>query len=169
MNLITIRDLHFRFADKELLKGIHFTLRSSDHVGIIGRNGSGKTTLFRLIQKELTQERGIVSLASGLKTAHLSQMSQNESRTVYDYCLDAFRDALDLEARLHKIAEELKIDPHCEILLREYEQSFARFEHLNGYSIYSKVRGILSGLGFTEDDAQKNISLLSGGEKEDWS
>ncbi len=165
MNLITIRDLHFRFADNELLKGIHFTLRSNDHVGIIGRNGSGKTTLFRLIQKELTPERGIVSLASGLKTAHLSQMSQNESRTVYDYCLDAFRDVLDLEARLHKIAEELKIDPHCEILLREYEQSFARFEHLNGYSIYSKVRGILSGLGFTEDDAQKNISLLSGGEK----
>ncbi len=165
MNLITIRDLHFHFADKDLLKGIDFTVRTRDHIGIIGRNGSGKTTLFRLIRKELTPESGILSLSSGIRLAHLSQMSDRSRVSVYEYCLEAFREVLDLESRMKEIAEELKSDPHSVILLKEYEQVFHRFEHLDGYSIYSKVRGILSGLGFHEDDYDKSVFYLSGGEK----
>lgn len=164
-NLVTIRDLHFRFADKELLKGVDFTVRSRDHIGIIGRNGSGKSTLFRLIRRELAPAHGTISFATGLRLTHLAQLSETVHMSVYDYCLEAFREVLDLEARLQVIAKGLKDDPHSVPLLREYEQVFARFEHLDGYSIYSRVRGILNGLGFLEEDYDKNIAFLSGGER----
>lgn len=47
--LVEIRNLHKRFADNEVLKGIDISVMRSEVVCIIGRSGSGKSTLLRCI------------------------------------------------------------------------------------------------------------------------
>lgn len=165
MILLSSKDLHFDFADRPLLSGVNFTIQSNEHVGLIGRNGSGKTTLFRLIKGELSPDQGELFFAKDLQLAHLEQISDQRSIDIYHYCLEAFREVLALEARLREIEAELSKDPHSPALLREYETVTALFEQREGYSIYSRLRGILSGLGFTEEDYTKDVSLLSGGER----
>lgn len=50
-------------------------------------------------------------------------------------------------------------------LLETYTLRDHEFEQANGYAARSEVVGVLKGLGFSEEDFDKKISLLSGGEK----
>lgn len=44
-----LRDIHKSFGDKEILKGITFSVESGKALGLLGRNGAGKTTTIRTI------------------------------------------------------------------------------------------------------------------------
>ena len=48
-NLLEIRNLHKRFGDVEVLKGVDCTMAQGDVVCVIGSSGSGKTTMLRCI------------------------------------------------------------------------------------------------------------------------
>ena len=44
-----LKDIHKSFGDKEILKGISFSVESGKALGLLGRNGAGKTTTIRVI------------------------------------------------------------------------------------------------------------------------
>lgn len=48
-NILEIRNLHKRFGDLEVLRGVDFSMQKGDVVCVIGSSGSGKTTLLRCI------------------------------------------------------------------------------------------------------------------------
>ena len=45
------KDVHFGYKDKEVLKGISFTVNPDETVAFVGKTGSGKTTIFNLLCK----------------------------------------------------------------------------------------------------------------------
>ncbi len=59
--IISVRDLHFKYQANEVLSDVSFTVGAGDFVGIVGPNGSGKTTLVRLVLGLLKPTRGAVS------------------------------------------------------------------------------------------------------------
>lgn len=46
---LEVKNLHKSFEDKEVLKGIDFSVKDGDVVAILGPSGSGKTTILRCI------------------------------------------------------------------------------------------------------------------------
>lgn len=58
--VLEIEDLHKRFGQLEVLKGIDLTMQQGDVVSLIGSSGSGKTTLLRCINLLEEYQEGIV-------------------------------------------------------------------------------------------------------------
>ena len=48
-NIVEIRNIHKRFGDLEVLKGVDFDVKQQEVVCLIGKSGSGKSTLLRCI------------------------------------------------------------------------------------------------------------------------
>jgi cobalt/nickel transport system ATP-binding protein len=46
--LLELRDLHFGFADREVLRGVDLALHRGERLALTGSNGAGKTTLLQV-------------------------------------------------------------------------------------------------------------------------
>ena len=46
---LEVKDIRKSFGDKEILKGINFSVESGKALGLLGRNGAGKTTTIRIL------------------------------------------------------------------------------------------------------------------------
>jgi phospholipid/cholesterol/gamma-HCH transport system ATP-binding protein len=59
-NLLEIKDLHFSYSQREVLKGINLTIPRGKIVAILGVSGCGKTTLLRHFGGQLKPSKGSV-------------------------------------------------------------------------------------------------------------
>ncbi|HEK0910067.1 TPA: ATP-binding cassette domain-containing protein [Pseudomonas putida] len=60
---LEIRNLHKRYGDQEILKGISLTARDGDVISILGSSGSGKSTLLRCINLLENPHQGEILVA----------------------------------------------------------------------------------------------------------
>ncbi|MEO8739131.1 MAG: phosphonate ABC transporter ATP-binding protein [Casimicrobiaceae bacterium] len=58
--ILEVRDLRAGYADREILKGISFTLKADDFFAIIGPSGAGKSTLIRCVNRLVEPKSGEV-------------------------------------------------------------------------------------------------------------
>lgn len=153
------------FDEQLLFNNLDFQLKQGEKVGLIGRNGSGKTSLLRVIQGNLSLDSGQVFLGKGIKLGYLSQMPIAEEKTLIAYCMEAFEEIFLLEEEITTLQFALEKEPHNSELLHTYGEKLDLFEEKNGYAANSKVKGILRGLGFEEEDFSRKMRSLSGGEE----
>ena len=62
MAILEIKNLHKRFGNNEVLKGIDLTLEKGNVLVIIGSSGGGKTTLLRCINFLEKPDKGTISV-----------------------------------------------------------------------------------------------------------
>ena len=74
--MIKIKDLHKKFDDVEVLKGISFKVNDGDVIAILGKSGSGKTTILRCLNFLTTADKG--SLVFDNKEYDLSSISKKD-------------------------------------------------------------------------------------------
>jgi phosphonate transport system ATP-binding protein len=58
--VLEVRNLHAGYADREILKGVSFTLCPDDFFAIIGPSGAGKSTLIRCVNRLVEPSAGEV-------------------------------------------------------------------------------------------------------------
>lgn len=63
MDVLTITNLHKRFGDKEVLKGLNLSIPEHSVFGFVGRNGAGKTTTMKMILGLLQADEGGIYVA----------------------------------------------------------------------------------------------------------
>lgn len=62
MSMLVIKDLHKRFGDKEVLKGLDLMVPEHSIFGFIGKNGSGKTTTMKTVLGLLKADSGEITV-----------------------------------------------------------------------------------------------------------
>ena len=166
--ILSVNNISKAFGEEVVLDGVSFQLNEHDKVALIGRNGAGKTTLLRIVLGELAPDSGDVIMEKGLTVGYLSQHQDMEGdRGIYDTVIDVKKDLLWVEARLREVEERMKHLSGDELAeaYKEYERLNHKFEQENGYALRSEVTGIIKGLGFTQEEFDKPVSHLSGGQK----
>ncbi|MBO4399487.1 MAG: ABC-F family ATP-binding cassette domain-containing protein, partial [Lachnospiraceae bacterium] len=166
--ILSVNNISKAFGEEVVLDGVSFQMNEHDKVALIGRNGAGKTTLLRIVLGELAPDSGDVIMEKGLTVGYLSQHQDMEGdRGIYDTVIDVKKDLLEVEARLREVEERMKHLSGDELAeaYKEYERLNHKFEQENGYALRSEVTGIIKGLGFTQEEFDKPVSHLSGGQK----
>jgi len=144
-------------------------IQRGEKVGLIGPNGAGKSTLFRLLTREEEPDDGQVVIDRGVVIGHFSQdVGEMKGRTVVEATLDGAGPVAEAAHALHELEQALA-DPdrtgEMEALVERYGEAQARFEELGGYGLEARAREVLAGLGFSQEQMDGDVGLLSGGWK----
>lgn len=148
----------------DILKEANLTVAKGEKVALIGVNGSGKSTLFKIIIGEIALDSGEVIFKKNLSLGYLSQTTHTSCNTVYEELSLAFSDLISLEDKLQQILIKIPQSPKSEQqhLISTYDVLNEQYKNAGGYEYKSKLRGVINGLGFNQD---QKISSLSGGQK----
>jgi ATP-binding cassette subfamily F protein 3 len=172
MIVLSCNNLNKSFGIDSILENVNFTVNEGDKIGIIGINGTGKTTLFKIISGIYGYDSGDIYTSKDCEIGYLEQnMNFHSENTIFEEVLEVFKDLIDMENYLRdleiKISNE-SLNPNSsklEKLMDEYSHKLELFSDMNGYGYKSEAKGVLKGLGFNDEDLEKPISILSGGEK----
>ena len=172
MIVLSCNNLNKSFGIDTILENVSFTVNEYDKVGIIGVNGTGKTTLFKILSGIYGYDSGDIYLGKGVEIGYLEQNTNFHSEgTIFEEVLEVFKDLIEMETYLRdlevKIANESSNPNSKELekIMNEYSNKLEKFSELNGYGYKSEAKGVLKGLGFSDEDMDKKINILSGGEK----
>ena len=166
--ILSCSNIDKTFIDNHVIKNASFHIEDYEKAAIVGINGAGKSTLLKIITGSLPADDGLVTFAKDKTYGYLAQhQAVNSEHTIYDELLTVKQEVLDLEASIREteLAMKTASDAELELLLKKYTDMNHRFELLNGYAYKSEITGILKGLGFQEEEFQKKVDTLSGGQK----
>ena len=71
--ILKLKDVHKKFNNREILKGVEFEIRGKDHVLLRGENGSGKTTIVRIATGLIKPDSGEVKIGENVNWGYFAQ------------------------------------------------------------------------------------------------
>ncbi|MCD1259551.1 ABC-F family ATP-binding cassette domain-containing protein [Paenibacillus athensensis] len=170
--LLQVSNVSKSYGVRSVLSHITLQIENRERIGLVGVNGAGKSTLLQIIAGELSYDSGDIFKAKETKIGYLKQNSGlNSDKSIWDELLGVFAPLLAAERELREL-EALMADPTLAQDEKKYEdtmQRYARrsdwFREQGGYEIEAKIRGILSGMGFSHLPPETPVNALSGGQK----
>ena len=151
------------FGSRTLFSDVTLRLEEHDRLALVGPNGAGKTTLLNIIAGIDDADEGRVFFAKGAQVGYLEQEAiEMQPRSIFEEVLSSQEKVLAAELRLRQLEISLGEDPSDSALAAAGRARDA-YEALGGYTLESKVRSVLFGLGFKEADLDRLTTEFSGG------
>lgn len=166
--ILACNNIDKSFGSNEILKNVSFHVEEREKTAIVGINGAGKSTLLKIIMNQLPADSGEVILAKGTTIGYLAQHEAVSSEnTIYRELMTVKQDIILLEERIRSLELDMKHQEGIALTetLETYNRLNTEFENKNGYAWQSELVGVLKGLGFEEEEFEKPIDTLSGGQK----
>ncbi len=166
--ILSCRNVSKAFGTEEILKKASFHVEENEKVAIVGINGAGKSTLLKILVGELSADEGEVTTAKSTSVGYLAQYQDvSEQRTIYEEVLQAKSDLIEMEKEIRDFEEQMKRETGSalETLMERYHACLREFERRGGYYYKGEVAGVLRGLGFGDEEFDRKLSELSGGQK----
>ena len=156
------------FAGKPLFTDLSWHLKKGERVGLVGENGAGKSTLMRIIAAEVESTSGEIQITRGGTVGYLPQDGiVAKGQPLFAEVMTALSELQDIEREIAQLTSRLEEEPHD---APGHDQLLDRFGHLQeefrlkgGYSMESEVGNVLTGLGFSPADWEKECGEFSGG------
>lgn len=166
--ILACQNISKSFGTDVVIENVSFHVEENEKTAIVGINGAGKSTLLKIIIGEMTADTGEVTIAKNKSIGYLAQYQDKDSdETIYNEVLHACDGLIEQEEKLRKMEEEMQYVPHAKLdaYMEQYHRFSHEFELAGGLTFRSEINGVLKGLGFAEEDFNKRMSELSGGQK----
>ena len=151
------------FGSRTLFTDVTFKLEEHDRLALVGPNGAGKTTLLNIITGQEDADTGRVLFAKGAKVGYLEQEAiEMGDNPIFEEVLSAQHEIMRQEQKVRSLELSLGENP-TEQQLSAYGKARDIYESMGGYELESRVRAVLFGLGFGEDDMERSTTDFSGG------
>lgn len=172
MIVLQVNGLTKSFSGLNIIENIQLEVRSRDRIALVGRNGAGKSTLLKIIAGEMSADTGDIIVPKDTRIGYLEQHSGIDSPlTIWEEMMTVFKPLQEMEKRIRAL-EETMANPavysnHDEFtrVTNEYDALQTEFKNANGYQYESDTRSVLHGMRFYQDDFDKSVNTLSGGQK----
>ena len=167
--MISVNNLSLYFGGQDVFSNISFMINKGDKIGLVGKNGAGKSTLLNLLSKNLSPNSGSISIPNGLVVGYLTQdLDFEDGRTVLEEAKTAFDYLNKIKDKLKYVNQQLNERTDYETqsyldLITESHELGERFRISGGNDIESEISQVLTGLGFTQYDFDRQTSEFSGG------
>ncbi len=167
--MLSATGIYQQYGDRVLFNHVSFVIMPRDKVGLVGRNGAGKSTMLKIIAGDQGCDEGTVVRPTGSTLGFLHQeMELPTGRTVMEETLTAFAHIQAMEDRLEELNREMEIRTDYETdsyasMLEEFTSLTERFAMVGGITMEAEAERVLKGLGFQQNDFQRQTTEFSGG------
>ena len=166
--VLACQNISKAYGTDEILNNINFHIEAKEKLAIVGINGAGKSTLLKIIMGEEEADDGQVVIGKDITVGYLAQHQDSYyDKTIYEELLSVKQNVIDLQEQIRQLELNMKHleGKELEDALERYSRMNHTFEQQDGYAFESMITGILKGLGFSEDDFNRPVAELSGGQK----
>ena len=153
--MIRLQNLTLQRGPQRLLEDAELTLHAGQKAGLIGANGAGKSSLFALLRGELTPDSGDCQLPADWRIAHMRQEIDTLERIAVDYVLDG-------DIRLRQVQHDLAAAEAAHDGAAQ-ARLHAELDSADGYTADARARKLLAGLGFSNEQMDRQVGDFSGG------
>ncbi|OJG98389.1 hypothetical protein RV18_GL003290 [Enterococcus termitis] len=165
MELLQVKELTYAVPDKQLYEKSSFTLRSGEHMGIVGKNGAGKSTLLKLLLGTILPDGGVISWNPSATLGYLDQYANMDERlTIHEFLSSAYQELYNTEKEMLKLYDKYGETGDEQLLTRAatYQENL----EINGfYGVENDISKAITGLGISNGDADQQLLSLNRGDK----
>jgi len=154
--VIEVRDIHKRFGDFEVLKGVSLSAREGEVISLIGASGSGKSTLLRCINMLEIPNQGSVTVNG--ETIGLTQNRHGEPMVADQKQLTRIRSQLGM------VFQSFNLWPHRTVLENLIEAPTFVL-HESKAEARERAEALLERVGLAEK-RHEYPAFLSGGQQQ---
>ncbi|KAB2951856.1 ABC-F family ATP-binding cassette domain-containing protein [Heliorestis acidaminivorans] len=172
--IVQAKKLALSYGSKSIFEDISFIIHENDKIGLVGPNGAGKTSLFKVMTDEEEATSGDLFWSNQVQIGYVSQLNQlPEGQDLFQVAMSELSDILQLRESIANLEHKMEnweeqteqAEQGLEKLMEEYAEKVEEYEKCEGYGAEARVRSVLKGLGFSEEDYQQPVEVFSGGQK----
>ena len=170
MAVLTASNVGQSFGEYDVFGGVNVSIPRGGKIGLVGPNGVGKTTLLLILAGRAQPSSGQVYTARGTRLGYLSQESSDAfvghaNHSVYEEMLTVFAPLRAMEAEMRRMEAAMAAADADDELLAAYSRLQIEYEVAGGYDYDTRIRMVLTGLGFAPEAWGRPLGQLSGGQK----
>ena len=171
--MIHFTNVSKNYGEQILYQNASFQVRPGEKIGLVGPNGAGKTTVFRIIAGEEAPDGGVVSFSEKLLIGYFSQeVAEMKGRSALEEVKagvgrisELARMIEDCERKLQGLDGVTLSDDEMMAVVEKYGEYQLEFEARDGYTLDTRAKEILTGLGIGPEDYDRPVEAFSGGWK----
>ncbi len=148
------------FGAKILFEHASFQLNAGSRYGLVGANGSGKTTLLKILSGDESPSDGSVTCGKNDRLGVLRQdRFLDDAERILDAAMRGDKEVFEAIAEYDRLSHTESPDANRVVELAEF------IGQNGGYTLESRTREVLIGLGLPNSGLELPLATLSGGFK----